>query len=132
MKAQSGRRRTALFFFYYGAKRMFCCQRHTPDFYPINYCAGGMVGHRAAMYAAENFVPDQEWFPGPSTLQLVAILTTIYSITHRHISIPNVFGHLRTVNSAAKISAVKLEQERTLILTPISAIVLEILISFPW
>jgi hypothetical protein len=40
--------------------------------------------------------------------------------------------HLNTVNNAAKKYSVKLEQERTLILTPISAIALEILISFPW
>ena len=45
---------------------------------------------------------------------------------------PNVIRHLHTVKSATNLSAVKMEQERTLILTPISAIVLEILISFPW
>jgi len=46
---------------------------------------------------------------------------------------PNVFRQLHTVNGGAKLSAVKLEQERTLVLTTrISAIVLEILISFPW
>jgi len=46
---------------------------------------------------------------------------------------PRVFRHPHTVNSAAKLSAVKLEQERTPILTPaISAIVIESSISFPW
>jgi len=46
---------------------------------------------------------------------------------------PNMVGHLHTVNSAAKKSSVKLEQERTLILNPsIFVIVLEMLISFPW
>jgi len=46
---------------------------------------------------------------------------------------PSVLMHLHRVNGAARLSIVKMEQERTLILTsPISAIVLEILISFPW
>jgi hypothetical protein len=46
---------------------------------------------------------------------------------------PSVLKHHHTVNSAANISAVKMEQERKFILTPsISSIVFEILISFPW
>ena len=42
---------------------MFCCQRHTPDFYPINYCAGGMVGHRAAMYGCGKLRPRPGMVP---------------------------------------------------------------------
>ena len=46
---------------------------------------------------------------------------------------PSVLRHLHTVDSAATLFVVKLEQERALILTPpIFSIVLEILISFPW
>jgi hypothetical protein len=46
---------------------------------------------------------------------------------------PSVLRQLHTVNSSAKISAVELEQERTIVLVPsISDITLEILISFPW
>jgi hypothetical protein len=46
---------------------------------------------------------------------------------------PSVLRHLHTVNSAAKLSAVKLEQERTIVLIPsISDITLENLIPFPW
>ena len=46
---------------------------------------------------------------------------------------PTVFRHIHTVNSAAKIPAIKLEQERTFVQIPsISAIVLEISITFPW
>jgi len=37
----------------------------------------------------------------------------------QHDSIPIEFGNFHTANSAAKLSAFKLEQERTLILTPI-------------
>jgi hypothetical protein len=48
-------------------------------------------------------------------------------------NIRSLFRQLHTVNSAATLFDVKLEQKRTLILTPsISAIVLEVLISFPW
>ena len=45
----------------------------------------------------------------------------------------SVLRQLCTVNSAAKLSAVNLEQERTIVLIhPISAIINEILISLPW
>jgi hypothetical protein len=44
---------------------------------------------------------------------------------------PSVFRHLHTANSAATLPDVKLEQERTPVLTPISTIILEILVSFP-
>jgi hypothetical protein len=75
----------------------------------------------------------------------------IYSVIQRHVTTPTALAQLHTVNSAtasyhaivlmhfyavnsaANISAVKMELERTPILTPsISAIVFEILISFPW
>jgi hypothetical protein len=57
----------------------------------------------------------------------------IYSIKQRHVSVPSVFTHLHTVNSAAKLSDVKLEQDRILILTPsVSATLFENFISFPW
>jgi len=46
---------------------------------------------------------------------------------------PSVLRHIHTVNNAAKISAVELEQEVEIVLTPpISDITLEILIPFPW
>jgi len=46
---------------------------------------------------------------------------------------PTVFRQIHTVNSAAKIPAIKLERERTFVqIPPIFAIVLEISISFPW
>jgi hypothetical protein len=49
------------------------------------------------------------------------------------VSIPSILRHYRKVHSAAILSAVKMEQERTPILIPsISAVVFEILISFPW
>jgi hypothetical protein len=45
----------------------------------------------------------------------------------------SVLRKLHKVNSAVKISAVLLEQERTIVLTPpISDTTLEILIPFPW
>ena len=45
----------------------------------------------------------------------------------------SVLRHFYTVNSAAKISAVILEQERTnVLIPPVFDIILEILISFPW
>jgi len=59
------------------------------------------------------------------------VFVITYSKIHPHANMPNVFGHFHTVNSPS----IKLEQERTHILSPstcISAIVLEILISFPW
>ena len=44
----------------------------------------------------------------------------------------SVFRQLHTVNSAAKLSDVKLEQERTIVLIPsIFDIILQNLISFP-
>jgi len=46
---------------------------------------------------------------------------------------PSVLRRLHTVNSAAKISAVELEQERIIVFIPsIADITLEILIPFPW
>ena len=46
---------------------------------------------------------------------------------------PSALRNLHKVKSDTKLSAVKLEQERTPNLVPsISVIVLEILISFPW
>jgi hypothetical protein len=46
---------------------------------------------------------------------------------------PSVLRQLHTINSAAEVSAVDLEQERTIVLIPpISDITLEILIPFPW
>jgi len=45
----------------------------------------------------------------------------------------SVFRHLHTVNNAAKLPDVKLEQERTIVLIPsIFDIILQNLISLPW
>ena len=137
MNAQSGRSRTDLLFLNTEAKEGFVVNATPQPFCPANdpltIVQGACWITGPHWTAAENLAPHQESIPEPSSLKRVAIPTTLYLIIQRHVSMLSVFRHLHTVNSAANVFAVKLEQERTIVMTPsISAIVLEILISFPW